>query len=129
MLRNFWASAALLVIVGCSRGPSEDQLRGKWQNQHLAAKQPGIVSIEFLPQNTVTIGAVDALAAAGWHPPTTSTGRYEIIAPNKLKISEDLGSVVLDYRVDGTHLTLSGQGLAQLLGKDEPPQALEKTGQ
>jgi hypothetical protein len=69
------------------------------------------------------------LAATGWHPQTTSTGQYEIIAPERLKITEELGSVVLDYHIDGTRLILSGHGLAQLLGKDEPPQALEKSAQ
>lgn len=122
------AVAALVVIAGCAHGSGENQLIGKWTNHHLVPKQPAIVSIEFLPKNTVTISAVDALAAAGWHPQTTSTGQYEVIAPNKLKITEPLGSTVLDYHIDGTALVLSGGGLAQLLGKAAPPQALDKTG-
>lgn len=130
--RTFWYChliAALMIIAGCSRGSSNDRLLGTWTNHHMVAKQPALESIAFLPKNTVTIGAVDALAAAGWHPQTTSTGQYEIIAPDKLKITEGLGSVVLDYHIDGTRLILSGHGLAQLLGKDEPPQALEKSAQ
>jgi hypothetical protein len=118
-----------MIIAGCSRGSNDDRLLGTWTNHHMVAKQPALESIAFLPKNTVTIGVVDALAAAGWHPQTTSTGQYEIIAPEKLKITEQLGSVVLDYHIDGTRLILSGQGLAQLLGKDEPPQALEKSAQ
>ncbi len=120
--------AALAVVAGCSRGSGEHQLLGKWVNHHVVAKQPAIVSIEFLPKYTVTISAVDALAAAGWHRQTTSTGQYEVVAPNKLKITEELGSTVLDYRADRMQLVLSGDGLAQLLGKAEPPQVLDKTG-
>lgn len=78
---------------------------------------------------TVMISAIDALAAAGWHTPTTSTGQYQVIAPNRLKITEELGSTVVDYHVDGTRLVLSGDGLERLLGKTEPPQVLDETSQ
>ena len=95
----------------------------------MEAKQPAIESIEFLPKNTVTINAIDTFGAAGWHSPTTSSGQYEVITPNRLKITEEFGSAVLDYQVDGARLALSGDGLAQLLGRGEPPQILEKTSQ
>jgi hypothetical protein len=75
----------------------------------------------------VSISAIDTFAAAGWQSPTTSTGQYQVIAPGRLKITEELGSAVLDYHVDGARLVLSGDGLAQLLGRGEPPQILEKT--
>jgi len=65
----------------------------------------------------------------GWHSATTSTGQYQVIASNKLKITEELGSAVLDYHVDGARLVLSGDGLEQILGKAEPPQTLNKTSQ
>ena len=122
------AVAAFVIVAGCSHGSDSDQLAGKWANRHVVAKQPAIVSIEFLPKGTITVSAVDALAAAGWHPQTTSTGQYEVIAHGKLKITEDAGSAVLDYRIDGTQLVLSGDGLAQLLGKATPPQTLDKAG-
>jgi len=120
------AITALVIVAGCSHESGEEQLIGKWANHHVITKQPAIVAIEFLPKNTVTISDVDALAAAGWHRQTTSTGRYEIVAPGELKITEELGSTVLDYHVDGTQLILSGDGLAEVLGKAEPPQALDK---
>jgi hypothetical protein len=122
------AAGALVILGGCGHG-SRDALLGKWTNQHVASKQPAIVSIEFLPKSTVTISAIDTFAAAGSHSPTTSTGQYEIIAPDRLKITEELGSAVLDYHVDGAELVLSGDGLAQLLGRGEPPQILDKTSQ
>jgi hypothetical protein len=122
------AVATLAMVAGCSRG-ANGQLLGKWANHHVVAKQPAIVSIEFLPKDTVTISVVDALAAAGWHRQTSSTGQYEVIAPNKLKITEELGSTVLDYHVEGTQLVLSGDGVAQLLGKSQPPQVFDKVGQ
>jgi hypothetical protein len=118
----------LVLIGGCGHG-SGDALLGKWTNQHVASKQPAIVSIEFLPKSTVTINAIDTLAAAGWHSPTTSTGQYQVITPNRLTITGELGSAMLDYHIDGTRLVLSGDGLAQLLGKPESPQALDKTSQ
>ena len=121
-------AAIALALAGCSRG-SSDELLGKWTNHHVVAKQPAIVSVEFLPKDTVTINAVDALAAAGWHRQTTSTGQYQVIAPGKIKITEELGSAVLSYHVEGTQLVLSGDGLAQLLGRAEPPQRLDKTSQ
>jgi hypothetical protein len=123
---QYCAITALVMVAGCSHESDEDQLIGKWANHHVVTKQPAIVAIEFLPKNTVTISDVDALAAAGWHHQTTSSGQYEVIAPGKLKITEELGSTVLDYHVDGTQLILSGDGLAQVLGKTEPPQALDK---
>jgi hypothetical protein len=123
---QYCAITALVIVAGCSHESGEDQLIGKWANHHVVTKQPAIVAIEFLPKNTVTISDVDALAAAGWHHQTTSTGKYEIVAPGKLKITEELGSTVLDYHVDGKQLILSGGGLAQVLGKPEPPQALDK---
>lgn len=127
--RWFWcATAAFVLIAGCSRGSDNDQLAGKWANHHVVAKQPAIVSIEFLPKGTIALSVVDTLAAVGWHPQTTSTGQYDVIAPDKLKITEDLGSVVLDYHIDGTQLLLSGDGLAQLLGKAASPQTLDKEG-
>ena len=125
--RHCFVMAVLVIISGCSQGSGEEQLLGKWTNHHVIAKQPAIASIEFLPKDTVTISAVDALAAAGWHPQATSSGQYDVIAPNKLKITEELGSTVLDYHINGTQLVLSGDGLAQLLGKAEPAQALDKT--
>lgn len=121
-----WVAAALVMLGGCARG-SGDALLGKWANHHLAAKRPAIVSIEFLPKSTVTISVIDTFAAAGWHSATTSTGRYQVIAANRLKVTEGLGSAVLDYRIDATRLVLSGDGLAQLLGKSEAPQTLDKT--
>lgn len=121
------AVAVLVIVAGCSHAADNDQLAGKWANRHVVAKQPAIVSMEFLPKNTVTISDVDALAAAGWHRQTTSTGQYEIVAPGRLKIAEELGSTVLDYHVDGTQLILSGDGLAQVLGKAEPAQVLDKS--
>jgi len=124
---QYCAITALVIVAGCSHESGADQLIGKWANHHVIARQPAIVAIEFLPKNTVTISDVDALAAAGWHHQTTSTGQYEVIAPGKLKITEELGSIVLDYHVDGTQLILSGDGLAQILGRAEPPQALDKS--
>jgi hypothetical protein len=124
----FFTIATIATLAGCSHGSSDDQIAGTWTNHHVVAKQPAIASMEFLPKNTVTISDIDALAAAGWHRQTTSTGQYEIIAPGKLKITEELGSTVLDYRVDGTRLVLSGEGLSQLLGKPAPPQTLDRTG-
>jgi hypothetical protein len=124
----FCARATLVMLAGCGHG-SGDALLGKWTNHHVVAKQPAIVSIEFLPKDTVTISAIDTLAAAGWHSPTMSTGQYQVIAPNRLKITEELGSAMLDYHIDGTRLVLSGDGLAQLLGKPEARQALDKTSQ
>lgn len=56
--------ATLVILAGCGRG-SGDALLGKWTNHHVAAKQPAIVSIEFLPKSTVTINAIDTFAAAG----------------------------------------------------------------
>jgi hypothetical protein len=126
-----WYCCALVTLVtlgGCGRG-SGDALLGKWTNHHVEAKQPAIVSIEFLPKNTVTISAIDAFAATGWHSPTTTNGEYQVVTPNRLKITEELGSAVLDYHADGARLVLSGDGLAQLLGRGEPPQILEKTSQ
>lgn len=123
---QYCAITALVILAGCSHESAEDQLIGKWENHHVVTKQPAIVAIEFLPKNTVTISDVDALAASGWHHQTTSTGQYEVIAPGRLKITEELGSTVLDYHVDGTQLILSGDGLAQVLGRAEPPQALDK---
>ncbi len=102
-------------------------LLGKWTNHHVVAKQPAIVSIEFRPKSTVTINAIDTSAAAGWRSSTTSTGQYQVITPNRLKITEELGSAMLDYHIDGTRLVLAGDGLVQLLGKAETPQTLDKT--
>jgi len=34
------------------------------------------------------ISAIDALAAAGWHSPTTSTGQYQVIAANTQVLDE-----------------------------------------
>jgi hypothetical protein len=116
----------LVIVAGCSHESGADQLIVKWANHHVVTRQPAIVAIEFLPKNTVTISDVDALAAAGWHHQATSTGQYEIVAPSKLKITEELRSTVLDYHVDGTKLILSGDGLARVLGKPELPQALDK---
>jgi hypothetical protein len=128
-LQRYCCAAAKLVLLGgCAHG-SADALLGKWANHHVAAKQAAIISIEFLPKGTVTISAIDTFAAAGWQSPTTSTGQYQVIAPNRLKITEELGSAVLDYSIDGTQLILSGDGLAQLLGKSEPAQTLDKTSQ
>ncbi|MHB8432266.1 MAG: hypothetical protein ACYDCA_01435 [Candidatus Tyrphobacter sp.] len=124
---QYCAITALVILAGCSHESGEDQLIGKWANHHVAAKQPAIVSVEFLPKNTVTISDVDTLAAAGWHRQTTSTGQYHVIAPGKLKITEELGSTVLDYHIDGTRLILSGDGLAEVLGRPEPPQVLDKS--
>jgi len=124
-----YAAAALVILGGCTHGSGEDALLGKWINHRVVARRPAIVSIEFLPKDTVTISAIDAFAAAGWHPATTSTGQYQVIAPNRLKITEELGSVVVDYHVDGTRLVLSGDGLERLLGKTEPPQVLDETSQ
>jgi hypothetical protein len=118
----------LVILAGCGHG-SGDALLGKWTNHHVEAKQPAIVSIEFLPKNTVTIDAIDSFAATGWHSPTTSTGQYQVITPNRLKITEELGSTMLDYHIDGTQLVLSGDGLAQLLGEAEAAQTLDKTSQ
>lgn len=125
--RHRFVMAVLVIISGCSQGSGEEQLLGKWANHHVVAKQLAIASIEFLPKDTVTISAVDALAAAGWHPQTTSIGQYDVIAPHKLKITDELGSTVLDYHINGTQLVLAGDGLARLLGKAEPAQALDKT--
>jgi hypothetical protein len=123
-------AAALVILGGCTHGSGQDALLGKWVNHRVVARRPAIVSIEFLPKDTVTISAIDALAAAGWgHPTTTSTGQYQVIAPNTLKITEELGSAVVNYHVDGTRLVLSGDGLEQLLGKTEPPQVLDETSQ
>lgn len=131
-MRSAWwfscAMVALVLIAGCSRESDNDQLAGKWANRHVDAKQPAIVSIEFLPKGTITLSVVDALAAAGWHSATTSTGQYDVIAPDKLKITEELGSVVLDYHIDGTQLVISGDGLARLLGKAASPQTLDQAG-
>ena len=55
--------------------------------------------------------------------------QYQLITPNRLKITEEFGSAMLDYHIDGTRLMLSGDGLAQLLGKAESPQTLDKTSQ
>jgi hypothetical protein len=82
-----------------------------------------------LPKDTVTISAIDAFAAAGWHSAMTSTGQYQVITPNTLKITEELGSTVVDYHIDGTRLVLSGDGLERLLGKAKPPQVLDETSQ
>ena len=120
------AFACIAAFAGCSRGSTDDHIAGTWTNHHVVAKQPAIVSMEFLPKNTVTMSDVDALVAAGWHHQTTSTGQYEIIAPGKMKITEELGSAVLDYRVDDNRLILSGEGLSQLLGKPMPPQTLDR---
>jgi len=124
-----YAAAALVILGGCTHGSGEDALLGKWVNHRVVAKRPAIASIEFLPKDTVTISAIDAFAAAGWHPATTSTGKYQVIAPNRLKITEELGSTLVDYQVDGTRLVLSGDGLERLLGKTEPPQVLDETSQ
>jgi len=124
-----YAAAALVILGGCTHGSGEDALLGKWINHRVVARRPAIVSIEFLPKDTVTISAIDAFAVAGWHPATTSTGQYQVIAPNTLKITEELGSTVVDYHVDGTRLVLSGDGLERLLGKTEAPQVLDETSQ
>lgn len=124
----FCVGATVVILAGCGHG-SGDALLGKWTNHHVVAKQPAILSIEFLPEGTVIINAIDTFAAAGWHSPTTSTGQYQVITPNKLKITEELGSAMLEYHMDGTRLVLSGDGLAQLLGKREASQALDKTSQ
>ena len=124
-----YAAAALVMLAGCTHGSVEDALLGKWVNHRVVARRPAIVSIEFLPKDTVTISAIDAPAAAGWHPATTSTGQYQVIAPNRLKITEELGNAVVDYHIEGTRLMLSGDGLEQLLGKTEPPQVLDGTSQ
>ena len=126
---HYYAAAALVMLGGCTHGSGEDALLGKWINHRVVARRPAIVSIEFLPKDTVTISAIDAFAAAGWHSPTTSTGQYQVIVPNTLKITEELGSVVVDYHVDGTRLVLSGDGLERLLGKTEAPQVLDETSQ
>jgi hypothetical protein len=122
------AAVTLVTLGGCGRG-SGVALLGKWTNHHVEAKQPAIVSIEFLPKNAVTINAIDAFAATGWHSPTTSTGEYQVVTPNRLKVTEGLGSTMLEYHINGTRLVLSGDGLAQLLGKAEPLQTLDKTSQ
>ncbi len=121
--------AMALALIGCSRRTDEERLLGQWTNHHVVANRPAIVSIEFEPKSTATIRAIDAFAAAGWHSLTTSAGQYEVIAPHRLKITEELGSAVLDYHVDGARLVLSGDGLTQLLGKAEAPQILDKTSQ
>ena len=120
------AVAALLAIGSCVHGSEQEALIGRWTNHHRAAKQPAIVSIEFSPKNTMTINAIDALAAAGWHPQTASTGQYEVIAPGKLKLSEAVGAAVVDYQIHDARLILSGHGLAQVLGTETAPQALAK---
>ena len=119
------AVAALLAIGSCAHGSEQDALIGRWTNHHRAAKQPAIVSIEFSPKNTMTIITIDALAEAGWHPQTASTGRYEVIGPGKLKLTEAVGAAVVDYRIDNRRLVLSGRGLAQVLGTETAPQALD----
>jgi hypothetical protein len=124
-----YTAAALVILAGCTHGSGEDALLGKWINHGVVARRPAVVSIEFLPKDTVTISAIDAFAAAGWHSSTTSTGQYQVIAPNTLKITGELGSAVVDYHIDGTRLVLSGDGLERLLGKAEPPQVLDKTSQ
>ena len=86
-----YAVVTFVILGGCAHG-SGDALLGTWTNHHVEAKQPAIVSIEFLPKNTVTINAIDIFAAAEWHSPTTSTGQYEVITPNRLKIAEGVGS-------------------------------------
>jgi hypothetical protein len=123
--------AALVIVFGCSQAARGDQLAGKWVNHHLVAKKPAVVSLEFLPKDTITITVIDALV--NWHPQhpeTTSTGQYEVLSPNELKITEGLGSVVVDYRIAGTKLVLSGDGVAQLIGirTNQPPQTLDKVG-
>jgi hypothetical protein len=120
--------AAAAIAAGCAHRASNDDLTGTWTNAHRSAKQPAIVSMEFVGAHTVTIAAIDTLAAAGWHPPTTATEHYRIIAPGKLEIDAQLGSVVLDYQIEDGRLVLSGHGLAQVLGKDEPPQTLDHSG-
>lgn len=128
--RHCYAAVMMVILAGCSHGSGEDALLGKWTSHDVGAKRSSIVSIEFLPKGTVMISAIDALAAVGWHSPTTSTGQYQVIAPSRLKITEELGSAVLDYHIQGTRLVLSGDGLAQLLGnKSEAPQVLDKTSQ
>jgi hypothetical protein len=124
-----YAAAALVILGGCTHGSGKDALLGKWINHRVVAKRPAIVSIEFLPKDTVTISAIDAFAAAGWHSTPTSTGQYHVIAPNTLKITEELGSTVVDYHADGTRLVLSGDGLERFLGKTEAPQVLDETSQ
>jgi hypothetical protein len=114
------------VLTACARGSDGARLVGTWTNHHPAARQPAVVSIAFLPENTVTIEFVDALAAAGWHKQATATGQYTVIARGELKLIEELGSAVLEYRIDGTQLTLSGHGLVRVLGRDVRPQALDK---
>jgi hypothetical protein len=118
---------ALLVMAGCTLGSGQDTLVGKWTNHHRAAKEPAIVSIEFLPKNTLTITTLDALGAAGWHPESASTGQYEVIAPGKLKLAGTAGAAVLDYRIVSSRLMLSGDGLAQVLGAATAPQTLDRS--
>jgi hypothetical protein len=125
-LRYRGAVLLVLVLTACAHGPDDARLVGKWTNHHRAARQPVVVSIAFLPKDTVTIEFVDALAAAGWHKQTTATGQYAVIEPGELKLTEELGSAVLEYRIDGTRLTLSGHGLVRVLGRDASPQALDK---
>ena len=110
LYEHCYAAAALVILGGCTHGSGEDALLGKWINHRVVVRRP-------------------AFAAAGWHPATRSTGQYQVIAPNRLKITEELGGTVVDYHVDGTRLVLSGDGLERLLGKTEPPQVLDETSQ
>jgi hypothetical protein len=119
--------AALVLLGACTRSSEQDALIGRWTNHHLVARQPAIVSIEFLPKGTMTVDTIDALAAAGWYPQSESTGQYEVTAPGKLKLTEELGSAVLDYRIDGAKLMLAGHGLAGVLGKETVAQELDKS--
>jgi hypothetical protein len=121
-------AAMALCLAACAHAGSDDKLSSTWTNVHRSAKQPAIISVAFLGSDTITITAFDTLAAAGWHPATTATARYRIIEPGILRVDTILGSMVLDYRIEDRRLVLSGPGVAQVLGTDEPPQTLDRNG-
>lgn len=114
---------ALVALVACARVP-QDELLGTWVNPHVVHGEPAVLQVEFLPKSVMMINVLTAMAVAGWGGATSTTGTYEIIEPGKLLLKADIGSAVMDYNVGPKALQLSGQGVADVLGKATPPQDL-----
>ena len=125
----YTAADTLVIISACARiDRARMLLLGKWINHRVVARRPAIVSDRLPAKRHGDDQRNRRVRGCGlWRPATTSTGQYQVIAPNTLKITEELGSTVVGPHVDGTRLVLSGDDLERLLGKTEPPQELYST--
>ena len=122
------ALATLVMVGGCGHG-SSNVLLGKWTNQ-LRRREAARDRVDRVPAEKHCCHQRSRHFRSSGMAFTDDVDRpVPSHSPNRLKITEELGSAVLDYDMDGTRLVLSGDRLAQLLGKREVPQTLDKASQ